>query len=156
MTPTALKIAPVRKQVRVKAEPARAFAVFTDRMKAWWPPQQSIGRSPIADIILEPKVGGLWGERGEDGVECRWGEVLAWEPPSRLVLAWRINAEWQYDPALLTEVEVRFTPDGSGTLVELEHRLDGYGPAAERMRGIFDGPTAWAGTLARFGEAAGA
>lgn len=155
MTSQTITVAPVRKRIRVNASPARAFEVFTQNMKHWWPARQSINHSPIADIILEPKIGGRWLERGEDGSECLWGQVLAWEPPLRLVLTWQINATWQFDPDLVTEVEVRFSVDGTGTVVELEHRLDGYGPAAEQMRQVFDGPTAWEGTLARFAEAVG-
>jgi hypothetical protein len=71
------------------------------------------------------------------------------------MLAWQISAQWQYEPALVTEVEVRFSPDGEGTLVELEHRLDGYGQAAEQMRHIFDSPQGWAGALENFAKDAG-
>lgn len=38
--------------------------------------------------------------------ECVWGDLLAWEPPHRLLPAWRIDADFQQDPNLLTEVEV--------------------------------------------------
>lgn len=148
-------ITPVRKSVRVKAAPTRAFEIFTAGMKRWWLPQYSINASPIADVVVEPRAGGRWFERGEDGSECQWGTVLAWEPPSRLVLNWQISAQWQYDPALTTEVEVHFIPEGEGTRVELEHRLDGYGPAAEQMRAIFDGPAAWTGLLESFATSAG-
>jgi hypothetical protein len=54
----------------------------------------------------------------------------------------------------VTELELRFVADGQGTLVELEHRLDGYRPAAEDMFRLFDGPTAWAGLLERFAQQA--
>lgn len=155
MTQQTITIAPVRKRTRVNADPARAFETFTQGMSRWWPAEHSINRSPIAAIVLEPRAGGRWMERGEDGSECQWGQVLAWEPPSRLVLAWQITAQWQYDPELITEVEVRFSPDGAGTLVELEHRLAGYGEAAEQMRQVFDGPAAWEGTLERFAKAVG-
>ncbi len=80
--------------------------------------------------------------------------MLSWDPPARLVLAWQVDAKWRSDPGLVTEVEVRFTADGAGTLVELEHRLEGYGPAADQMGQVFDGPTAWAANLSRFAEAA--
>jgi uncharacterized protein YndB with AHSA1/START domain len=36
-------------------------------------------------------------ERGDDGSECNWGRVLAWDPPHRLLVTWQINGQWQYD-----------------------------------------------------------
>jgi len=154
MSPT-ITVAPVRRQARVNAAPARAFEIFTRGMTRWWPRKNTINSSSIQEIVMEPQAGGRWLERGEDGSECQWGKVLAWEPPARLVLAWQISAQWQYDPALVTEVEVRFSPDGDGTLVELEHRLDGYGEAAEQMRQVFDSPQGWTGTLEDFAKAVG-
>jgi hypothetical protein len=57
---------------------------------------------------------GRWFEIGEDGSECNWGKVLAWEPPTRVLLAWQINGDWKYDASLVTEVEVTFTPLSAG------------------------------------------
>ena len=75
--------------------------------------------------------------------------MLAWEPPSRVLLAWRIGANWQYDPDLLTEVEVTFTPEAGGaTRVELEHRhLERMGEGGEGMRAAFDSDGGWQGLL---------
>ena len=117
--------APIRRSVQVKVPPARAFEIFTAGASRWWLKTHSISttKSPIKDVVIEPRAGGRWFERGEDGSECEWGKVLTWEPPTRLLLGWQINADFKYDPALLTEVEVRFTPAAGGTLVELEHRL---------------------------------
>ncbi|MGH7032347.1 MAG: SRPBCC family protein [Stellaceae bacterium] len=147
--------APVRKSVRVKVPPARAFEIWTTGMSRWWIKTHTINptKSPIKEIILEPRRSGRWFERGEDGRECQWGKVLAWEPPTRLVLAWQVDGQWQFDPNLITEVELRFTPDGSGTLIELEHRhLERLGDAAEAIGG--DG--GWAALLEGFAkEAAG-
>ena len=71
-----------------------------------------------------------------------WGDVLVWEPPTRLVLAWRITGQWSYDPNLLTEVEVHFTELGDGeTRVDFEHRdLErlGEGAAADQIRASMD------------------
>jgi hypothetical protein len=39
-------------------------------------------------------------------------KVLVWNPPHKLVLAWQITAEWQYDPNFLTEVEANFIEKG--------------------------------------------
>jgi uncharacterized protein YndB with AHSA1/START domain len=132
--------APIRRSVEVKVPPARAFAIFTAEASRWWLKSHSISatKSPIKDVVIEPRAGGRWYERGEDGSECDWGQVLAWEPPSRLLLAWQINADFKYDPSLLTEVELRFTPTGSGTLVELEHRLiERMGERGAGMRDAF-------------------
>jgi uncharacterized protein YndB with AHSA1/START domain len=150
-----IHVAPVRRQIRVGSAPDRAFDLFTKGMARWWPKQHSINASPIREIVVEPRVGGRWFERGEDGSECQWGKVLAWDPPAHLMLAWQIGPEWRYDGDLVTEIEVRFSPEGDGTLVELEHRLDGYGDAAAKMREIFEGPDAWEATLAAFAAEAG-
>jgi uncharacterized protein YndB with AHSA1/START domain len=143
-------VAPVRKSIRVTATPERAFEIFTKGMARWWNKQYSINKSPIKDIVIEPKVGGRWFERGEDGSECQWGKVLAWKPPSRLLLAWQITPSWIFDPKLLTEVDIRFIAESTGTRLELEHRVDGYGAAAEDMFKVFDAPNAWMELLERF------
>jgi uncharacterized protein YndB with AHSA1/START domain len=82
--------------------------------------------------------------------------VLAWEPPSRLVLSWDVSADFQYDPNVKTEIEVRFIPEGkNATRVELEHRhLDRYGPRRDEMRTIFDTTGDWGRLLAMFARVA--
>jgi hypothetical protein len=69
-----------------------------------------------------------------------------------------ISADWQYDPTLKTEIEVRFIADGSDrTQVELEHRhLDRYGARRDEMRAIFDTEGDWGRLLAAFAGAAAA
>lgn len=147
-----IKPAPVRKSVTVDAPIARAFDVFTAGLGRWWPRSHSIGKSPIASAVIEPRAGGRWYEVGEDGSECDWGEVLAWDPPTRLLLAWRIGVDWQFDPKLLTEVDVRFTAISDGeTRVALEHRLlENMGEAAAKAREVFDSEGGWTGLLAAY------
>ena len=147
----------VRKSVSVPVPPERAFAVFTGEIGRWWPlDSHHIGAKPAAEAVVEPHEGGRWFERAEDGSECDWGRVLAWEPPGRVVLSWEISTEWQHDPAVKSEVEVRFLPDGeSGTRVELEHRgLDTFGDRAEEMREAFGSPGGWSVVLDGFAAAA--
>jgi uncharacterized protein YndB with AHSA1/START domain len=149
----------VRKVVAVQAPPAVAWRVFTEKMGAWWPlATHKIGKAKAVDAVIEPRAGGRWYERGDDGSTCDWGRVLSWEPHSRLVLSWDISADWQPDPTLKTEIEVRFIDDGeNGTRVELEHRhLDRYGPRRDQMRGIFDSERGWGSLLASFARAAAA
>jgi uncharacterized protein YndB with AHSA1/START domain len=143
----------VRKVITVKAPQAVAWQVFTEKMGTWWPLHtHKIGKARAVDAVIEPRAGGRWYERGEDGSTCEWGRVLSWEPPRRLLLSWEITADWQHDPKLQTEVEVRFIAEGKGaTRVELEHRhLDRYGPRRDEMRGIFDSDAGWKGLLEAF------
>jgi uncharacterized protein YndB with AHSA1/START domain len=149
----------VRKVVSVPAPPLVAWRVFTEKMGTWWPlATHKIGKATAVDAVIEPRVGGRWYERGQDGSTCDWGRVLAWEPHSRLVLSWDLSADWKHDPDFKTEVEVRFIAEGKdGTRVELEHRhLDRYGPRREEMRGIFDSERGWMGLLAAFAARASA
>jgi uncharacterized protein YndB with AHSA1/START domain len=147
----------VRKVLSVKAPQEVAWRVFTEKLGTWWPlASYKIGKVPAVDAVIEPRVGGRWYERGEDGSTCDWGRVLSWEPHSRLVLTWDISADWQFEPTLNTEIEVRFIPDGKdATRVELVHRhLDRYGARRDEMRRIFDTEGDWGKVLQLFARVA--
>lgn len=157
MSETTIRPAPVRRSVTVKAAQARAFQVFTDGFGRWWPRSHHIGQAAMTSGVIEPRVGGRWYEIGEDGSQCDWGKVLVWEPPQRLVLAWQLTAQWQFDPGFVTEVEVRFTSEGETTRVDLEHRhLERFGVDAEKVRTSIDSPKGWPDILRQFAEAASA
>jgi hypothetical protein len=147
-----IRIAPVRKQLVVKASQSRAFAVFTGEMSRWWPATHSILKSPLKESIVEPRVGGRWYAVGEDGSTCQTGYVIAWQPPQSVVLAWQINADWKYDAELITEVEVKFIAESNGTTrIELEHRyLERMGEKAATARDAVDSPRGWGGILEAF------
>lgn len=131
--------APIRKSLRVRASPEKAFDVFVGGMGSWWLKSHSLLQSPQTDVRVEPRTGGRWYEVGEDGSEQIWGRVLGWERPGRLLLAWQLNADWAYDPEFETTVEVRFTADGDHTIVDFEHRdLERFGERAAQVRGDYD------------------
>jgi uncharacterized protein YndB with AHSA1/START domain len=150
-----IKPAAIRKVLNLHATPQRAFEVFTDGIDRWWPKTHHIGKSPLKRVIIEPKTGGRWYSTHEDGSECPWGDVLCYEPPSRLMLAWRINAQFQFDPQLLTTVEVRFTAINAGeTRVDFEHReLERFGDSevANKTRDAMGG--GWGQILTNFQNA---
>jgi uncharacterized protein YndB with AHSA1/START domain len=147
-----IHVAPVRKQLVVKASQSRAFAVFTSQMSRWWPATHSILKSPLKECIVEPRPGGRWYSVGEDGSSCQTGYVIAWQPPQALVLAWQINAEWRYDAELVTEVEVKFIAESDhSTRIELEHRyLERMGDKAAAARNSVDSPRGWGAILESF------
>ena len=93
---------------------------------------------------------------GDGGSTCDWGRVLVWNPYSRLVLSWDITADFLYDSALQTEIEVRFIAEGdSRTRVGFEHRrFDRYGDRRDEMRTIFDTTGDWGQLLAAFAQTA--
>ena len=67
-------------------------------------------------VTVDQHLGGRVYETWDDGTTKDWGEVLAWEPPSRFVMS------WVHTPAP-TEVEIAFTALGPGlTRVAVEHR----------------------------------
>jgi uncharacterized protein YndB with AHSA1/START domain len=146
----------VRREVTVQATLERAFAVFAERFDSWWPRSHHIGAAEMAEAIIEPRAGGRWYERGVDGSECNWGEVLVYDPPHRLMLSWHLDGEWAYDPdpEHASEVEVTFTPAGEGTRVELVHRgFERVGPTGAALREGVSREGGWGGLLERFGEA---
>jgi uncharacterized protein YndB with AHSA1/START domain len=145
-------VSPVRTTVIVGVPVERAFEVFTQQMNAWWPRDKKIGAGELAEAVLEAREGGRWFERDLDGNECQWGQVLRYEPPQRLVLAWQINGSWQYDADLITEVDIQFIAEGPArTRVELEHRdLQRFGDQADGIRSAFESPGGWPGMLAAY------
>jgi uncharacterized protein YndB with AHSA1/START domain len=148
-----IRPAPVRKSIRVNATPDRAFDVFTSGIGRWWPKSHKIGQADLDRPVIEPRAGGRWYELDVDGSECELGKVAVWEPPSRLILIWQLTPEFSFDPDLITEVEVTFTPDGDGTVVDLEHRdLERMGDQAEAMAETVGGPGGWPALLQLFAD----
>jgi uncharacterized protein YndB with AHSA1/START domain len=146
----------VRKTLTVDCSVEHAFSVFTDGIGSWWPlHSHSIsvmedGSGAPETVIMEAREGGRLYERTADGQECDWGTVKTWQPPHRLVLEWAVNRSV---PA--TEVEVVFSPEGRGTLVELEHRGFERYPADARSSARTAYTSGWDSVLAAYSESVG-
>ncbi|HEY6414987.1 MAG TPA: SRPBCC family protein, partial [Acidimicrobiales bacterium] len=144
----------VRKEIVVEAPIERAFSVFTDRFGDFKPREHNLLGAPITETTFEPQVGGHIYDRAEDGSECRWARIRAYEPPTRVVFSWDIGSTWQleHDPANTSEVEVRFVAQGPNrTRVELEHRhIDRHGPGWEAVYDGVDGDGGWPLYLTRY------
>ena len=146
----------VRRDVTVEASQQRAFDAFTRQFGDFKPKEHNLLGAPITETRFEPHVGGHIYDRAEDGSECRWARVLAYEPPNRVVFSWDISPYWQLeaDEANASEVEVRFiaeTPER--TRLELEHRnLDRHGPGWESVRDGVADDAGWPLYLSRYAE----
>lgn len=146
----------VNRSVTVDAPQQRAFDAFTEQFGDFKPKEHNLLGSPIAETTFEPRVGGHIVDRAEDGSECRWARVLAFDPPDRVVFSWDISPYWQLeaDEANASEVEVRFIADGPDrTRVELEHRnIDRHGPGWEGVRDGIADEGGWPTYLARYAD----
>src|SRR3984957_967680 len=133
----------VRHSIVVEAPLERAFKVFTQDFGRFKPPEHNMLGVEIAETVFEARVGGYLYDRGVDGSECRWARILAYEPPTRLVISWDISPRWEIETDLekASEVEVRFVSEGEQrTRVQLEHRnLDRHGDAWPTLRDSIGG-----------------
>lgn len=117
-----MSLKPIVKTIDVAAPPERAFAVFVERIGHWWPVHshsraRDAENERTVDVTIEPRVGGRFYETLDDGRQLDWGDVLAFEPPSQLTLAWRMGR----DAAFSTTVHVQFAPSAVGCRVTLTH-----------------------------------
>jgi len=143
---------PVLRSAHVARPVPETFEVFTRQIGAWWPlPTHGLYGAEAGYLAFEE---GLLVERATDGRCTVWAQVLEWDPPHRLVLAWHPGQE----VAEASEVEVRFTAsDGGGTRVELEHRgWERFGEDAMQRRHGYVGPGAWGHVLDHFAGVADA
>ena len=106
----------VERELRVEAEPEVVFSFFTDpeKMVRW----MGVGAT------LDPQPGGVF--RVQAAADQLFeGEYLEVEPHSRILLSWGYGRFPEPNPLPpgSSTVEVRFVPDGEGTIVRLSHRV---------------------------------
>ena len=143
----------VRREITVNATPERAFYVFTEQFDTWWPRSHKIGEADMAKAVIDPDAM-RWYEVGVDGSTCDWGAILAYDPPSRLTLEWRIGGSWglETDPAAVSEIDVTFTPEGDATRVTLVHRHLDRHTGSEALKEAVGSDGGWPGLLAAYSE----
>lgn len=103
-------IEPIVVEFEVEATAEHAFDVWTSKPAMWWPRSHTVTRDPDAEVVFEPFAGGRIYERGSDGDEHEWGEVIVWDPPARVEYLWHLF----FDRRQATEVAVSFTQLGEG------------------------------------------
>jgi uncharacterized protein YndB with AHSA1/START domain len=122
-------------------------------MTTWWPLETHSRHDEVDGATVErlefPTEPGLpILEHLSTGDALSWGELVVYEPPHRIVLAWKPNS----NPSPPTEVEVTFTAEGDGTRVELEHRAwERLGAIAAEARAGYEG--GWDLVLRRYVDA---
>jgi uncharacterized protein YndB with AHSA1/START domain len=147
-------IEPIRRTVTVRCDPERAFDLFTNQMGTWWP-VEDYSRAvsefehedvKVTDLVFQARLGGSILEHLTDGRILPWAEVIAWQPPHRVLLSWRPHSA----PEPPTEVDVKFAEREGDTLVDVEHR--GWQRLSEQFReGLYEiYARGWSTTLQLF------
>lgn len=122
---------PLRLEFTVECSPEHAFDVWANKTSLWWPHDHSVSADPGITVTFEPRVGGRIFERTPGGVEHDWGEITAWQPPSRIVYLWHFAR----DRSDATEVEVSFSREDDVTVVTIVHRgWERFGTAGPDLR----------------------
>jgi uncharacterized protein YciI len=105
---------PIRREILVDADPATAFAAFTERISHWWPLEDLSVYGPGGTVGF---ADGQIVERSASGDAAVWGTVYLWEPATALAFSWHPGGP----PDQATHVEVTFTQADAQTLVTLTH-----------------------------------
>jgi uncharacterized protein YndB with AHSA1/START domain len=125
---------PLVVEFEVEAAQEHVFSIWTERCALWWPPAHTVSGDPTA-IVFEPHAGGRIYERGADGREHAWGEVIDWDPPGRVRYWWHMF----FPREEATQVTVTFHARGDGTLVSIHqdgwNRLGDAGPPRRERTG---------------------
>jgi Activator of Hsp90 ATPase homolog 1-like protein len=139
---------PLLFRFEVDCEREHAFAVWTERIGAWWPPTHTVN-GDAADVVLEARLGGRLYERTAASDEVPWGEVTVWEPPEKFGYLWHIRR----DRSDATDVVITFVDlGGDRTRVEIEHTgWERLGADAESWRARNE--RAWTTLFPHFEEA---
>jgi uncharacterized protein YndB with AHSA1/START domain len=103
---------------RCKAAPSRIFAAWSsaDMVKTWFAP----GAMHVAEAQVDFRVGGTYRivmERPDGQQHIVGGTYRAIEPDEHLAFTW----SWE-GSGVTTEVDVRLTPAGEQTELQLVHR----------------------------------
>ena len=107
-------VPPIRREILVDADPATAFAVFTERIGQWWPLEDLSVYGPGGTVGF---ADGQIVEQSASGDAAVWGTVYLWEPGAALAFSWHPGGP----PDQATHIEVTFTPADAQTLVTLTH-----------------------------------
>jgi len=111
-------VGPIVESVYVPADQTDVFEVLTAGIGEWWPVGAvSVTGVPVVGLELDGRMYGLLVEVWADGTRAPWAAVTAWDPPSRLVLAWNPGD----GPRPATTVEIVLEQIARGTQVRVTH-----------------------------------
>ncbi len=141
---------PVVRTVAANCSRAHAYATFTARIGEWWPPAFSASGDDLADVVIEPHVGGRVYEISKSGDEFTWGAVKAIQDGTAITMVWTLGVRAP-DP---TELDVRFAGDITGDLADgdlvADVTLRHSGFVSDDDHGRFESAGGWTEVLAAY------
>jgi uncharacterized protein YndB with AHSA1/START domain len=145
-------VPPLRREVIVDAGRDLAFAVFTERIGAWWPlGRHSVYGDRAAVTFDGARVGARIVESAAGVDDAVWGTVTAWRPGELVAFTWHPGMT----PETASKVAVTFEDVDGKTLVTLEHTgWEIFGDRAAEERASYAG--GWTTVLDRYVVAVGA
>jgi uncharacterized protein YndB with AHSA1/START domain len=137
----------------------RAFSLFVDELNTWWPRDLTWAKDRLAEVGIEPKIGGHAYERDKDGAVSTWGTVLSLRRPEHIVLAWQIRPDRTPEPSggAASRVDARFVSvDPNTTDLVLVHRdFPRHGDGWQGYRAGMAGKSGWPRLIEAYAKAAG-
>ena len=137
----------VQAAVSVPALPDRAYDIFVNGFRTWWPAEYTWSQGNLDHVFIEARVGGGCIERSNDGRDIIWGHVVSLDPPRSLAFTWLITGDRRIepDPGKAGTVAVRFDAEGdAATRVTLEHRdFARYGAGWQDYHAAMASPYGW-------------
>ena len=141
--------APVIRSAWVERSIDDTFRIFTSEIGAWWPlPTHGVFGDRSGGVAFDDD---RLVERSTDGSEVVWAEVVTWDPPIRVTLAWHPGRGAEE----ATTVDISFEATDDGTRVVIEHHgWERLGPDAIERRRSYVGPNAWGAVLDHLADSA--
>jgi hypothetical protein len=133
-----MALEPIVAEITVPVPPAQAFVGFTAQMGEWWDPMLSPDPPTFSSIAIDPN-GDV--ETVHENERYTWGRVTTWDPLGHLTMDFWLG-HGKEEPTVL---DVRFTEEGPGTRVRLEH--GGWADGSDGVRAKY---THWPDLLARY------
>jgi len=145
----------IRKKIIVDCDAEKAFSVFINELSAWWPKDYTWSQDQLQDLLVEPKLNGLFSEIGPYGFRCDWGRIIEISSV-KLVFLWQIGPSRtpEPNPDKASTVEVNFIREPQGTAIILAHRaFEKHGEGlAQNYRDRMNAPEGWDYILSAFVE----
>lgn len=144
------ELPPVVRTLAANCSRAHAYAIFTARIGEWWPAAFSASGVDLADVVIEPRVGGRVYEISKSGDQFTWGAVKAIQDGTAITMVWTLGVRAP-DP---TEVDVRFAGDITGDVADgdlvANVTLRHSGFVSDDDHGRFESAGGWAEVLSAY------